>query len=239
MIILYIFPHPDDESFGPAAAIQQHIRTGNQVHLLTLTRGGATKVRHTLGLSVKEMGEIRYQEMKEVKEALQLSSLTVLDFPDSLLAQVNPIELETVVKNKILELKANIVVSYPVHGISGFHDHLVTHAIVKRAYCDLKASENPFLKRFAMFTLSEQQHSGFNKSTIPITFTPDERIGVRISLTDEDRAAMEKALVCYRTYQETISKTIGTAPPMQEVVFELFGESFEHPLRDITDQLSS
>jgi LmbE family N-acetylglucosaminyl deacetylase len=37
MKILYIFPPPDDESFGPAPAIAAQIRNGNKVYLLTLT----------------------------------------------------------------------------------------------------------------------------------------------------------------------------------------------------------
>ena len=41
--MLYIFPHPDDESFGPAAVIDKSIKSGDEVHLLTLTKGGATK----------------------------------------------------------------------------------------------------------------------------------------------------------------------------------------------------
>ena len=67
MKIMYIFPHPDDESFGPAGAIHQQIKEGNEVYLLTLTKGGATKVRHQLGLSIKEMGLVRETEMQQVK----------------------------------------------------------------------------------------------------------------------------------------------------------------------------
>ncbi|EGL81366.1 LmbE family protein [Caldalkalibacillus thermarum TA2.A1] len=37
MNILYIFPHPDDESFGPAAVMHQQIKAGHRVYLLTLT----------------------------------------------------------------------------------------------------------------------------------------------------------------------------------------------------------
>jgi hypothetical protein len=59
MSILYVFPHPDDESFGPALAIARQRRAEKGVHLLTLTRGGATKQRHRLGLSIEEMGEVR------------------------------------------------------------------------------------------------------------------------------------------------------------------------------------
>jgi LmbE family N-acetylglucosaminyl deacetylase len=38
MKILYVFPHPDDESFGPAPAIAAQIRNANKVYLLTLTK---------------------------------------------------------------------------------------------------------------------------------------------------------------------------------------------------------
>jgi LmbE family N-acetylglucosaminyl deacetylase len=49
MKVLYVFAHPDDESFGPARAMFKQRREGHEVHLLTLTRGGATKQRHKYG----------------------------------------------------------------------------------------------------------------------------------------------------------------------------------------------
>jgi len=41
--ILYVFPHPDDESFGPAGVIDAQVKEGHQVYLLTLTKGGAVE----------------------------------------------------------------------------------------------------------------------------------------------------------------------------------------------------
>jgi hypothetical protein len=38
MKILYIFPHPDDESFGVAHVMSKQLREGNEVYLLTLLR---------------------------------------------------------------------------------------------------------------------------------------------------------------------------------------------------------
>ncbi|MEX0944328.1 MAG: PIG-L family deacetylase [Balneolaceae bacterium] len=82
MKILYIFPHPDDESFGPAPAISAQIRKGNEVCLLTLTKGEATKQRFRLGLNKKEMGEVRVKEMYCVKKTLGLSGMSILNLPD-------------------------------------------------------------------------------------------------------------------------------------------------------------
>ncbi|MEM8600085.1 MAG: PIG-L family deacetylase, partial [Bacteroidota bacterium] len=38
MTLLYVFPHPDDESFCPGPAMARQAREGHAVHLLTLTR---------------------------------------------------------------------------------------------------------------------------------------------------------------------------------------------------------
>ena len=147
--ILYIYPHPDDESFGPAAAMHSQIKQGHEVYLLTLTKGGATKQRFKLGLSVEEMGEVRYKEMLEVEKVLGLSGMTVLDFPDSGLKEMDPRILEKTIQEHIQQIKPEIVVTYPVHGISGFHDHLITHAVVKRVYLEMLDNPVNFLKRLA------------------------------------------------------------------------------------------
>src|SRR5215218_3127402 len=104
MRILYIFPHPDDESFGPAPVMSRQIDNGHEVFLLTLTKGGATKVRHTLGLSIEQMGEIRYQEMLRVDKVLQLTGMTVLDLPDSGLSEMDPREIEDIIAAHIEQI---------------------------------------------------------------------------------------------------------------------------------------
>ena len=155
MRLLYIFPHPDDESFGPAAAIHQQREAGHEVFLLTMTRGGATRQRHRLGLSIDEMGEVRLQEMLEMEKELGLSGMMVWDYPDSGLKHLDPRILEQAIREHIEAVQPDILVSYAVHGISGFHDHLVAHAVVKRLYCELRDRGHPFLRRLALLTLPD------------------------------------------------------------------------------------
>ena len=97
MRLLYVFPHPDDESFGPGAAMAQQLRQGHEVFLLVLTRGGATRVRHELGLSVEEMGALRAREMECVARVYGLTELTILDLPDGRLKELDPRRIEAVV----------------------------------------------------------------------------------------------------------------------------------------------
>ncbi len=174
MRILYVFPHPDDESFGPAPAMKQQLEQGDEVFLLTLTRGGATKVRHKLGFTIEQMGEVRYKEMQKVEKVLGLSGMTVLDFPDGGLQDMNPLDLEKAIMEHIQKIKPQLIVSYPVHGVSGFHDHLVTHAVVKRVFEELKSKGATYLKRLAFITVpnkAEQVNIQGNfilKTVIPI-----------------------------------------------------------------------
>ncbi len=90
LVLLAIFPHPDDECFGPAPALARLLREGHHVHLLTLTHGEATKERAKFGYSKDEMGAQRRREMACVAEVLGLSSLSVLGLPDGELDTLDP-----------------------------------------------------------------------------------------------------------------------------------------------------
>jgi LmbE family N-acetylglucosaminyl deacetylase len=234
MRILYIFPHPDDESFGPAALMSKQRKEGHEVYLLTLTKGGATKQRHKYGYTIEEMGEVRFREMLEVKKVLDLSGMTVLDLPDSGLKEMYPGDIEKVIIEEIERLKPDVIVTYAVHGISGFHDHLVSHAVVKSVYEDLK-KEDSNLKRLAFFTITEeaakkQKHFSLNSSK-------DEEIDCTCEVTDEDIERTRKALDCYVTFKETIDATDIKNQIGKYIQFEIFQEKHNPKLQDLFEDL--
>ncbi|MFW6348553.1 MAG: PIG-L deacetylase family protein [Cyclonatronaceae bacterium] len=229
--ILYIFPHPDDESFGPAPAIAQQQANGHEVHLLTLTKGGATKQRHKLGLSVDEMGELRFQEMKCVAQTLGLDSMEVLDLPDSGLKDLCPIEIEHAVHAHIKKLQPDIIVTYAVHGISGFFDHLVSHAAVKRVFCELRQQQASYCpRRLAFFTLGPDSYTG---DYFKLKTSPASDIDCITKVTPQQALLGRKALLCYESYLEVIEKTQIAEHTSDDVHFEFFGESFDPPVSDL------
>jgi len=239
MKLLYVFPHPDDESFGPAGAMHAQLQAGHEVYLLTLTRGGATKQRFKLNLDIEEMGDVRFQEMLKVEKTLGLSGMTVLDLPDSGLKYMDPRTIEKVVADHIQKIKPDILVSYPVHGISGFHDHLVMHAVAKRVYLQMKDEGADFLKRLAFFTIPDNGDPEFKKPDgFRIKNSTQEEIDCIVPLSETDVKAFENALACYETYQEMIQKTYVAAEIGDKVHFEIYGESFDPPLQDLTARLA-
>ncbi len=236
MKILYIFPHPDDESFGPAPAISAQLRQGHEVHLLTLTKGEATKQRFRLGIGKTAMGEIRFKEMQCVEKTLGLSGMKVLDLPDNELKKMNPIEIEQVIEEQIHDLKPDVIVTYAVHGISGFEDHLVSHAVVKRLFCKLKEQNLEYPQRLALFT---RMGEVFTDGKFRLAVSDEEDIKFVEQCNDEDMQKFNNALDCYETYKEVIDGSGVREVTTKEVPFEIFGENIEGRLSSIVDGLES
>lgn len=234
MRILYIFPHPDDESFGPGPVIGHQIENGHEVFLLTLTKGGATKMRHKLGLSVEQMGEIRYREMLQVEKVLRLTGMTVLDLPDSGLQEMDPREIEKIIAAHIEQIQPQLVVSYPVHGCSGYHDHLVTHAVVKRVFLELKNAGGVYLKRLAFITFPNKVDVTVVQGNFVMKQSDARLIDCEVPLTEEDIDLFKRALSCYQTYQEKVVQSGIVDMIGDRVYFEIYGEDHKPALSDLT-----
>lgn len=233
--LLYIFPHPDDESFGPAPVIAKQRRQGHEVYLLTLTKGEATSQRAKYGYSKEKMGAVREAEMQNVARALDLSGMEVLDFPDGRLDALDPLRLEEVIAAHIRELEPDVVVTYAVHGISGHPDHLVTHAIVKRVYCALRAQASSIPRRLAFFTLPEADTTDRPDH---LKGSPPEHIDCVVPFDDVDLERAHAALDCYETYQDVIEEHQPLDHVADGVHFILFQEEHEEVLGDLTAQLN-
>ncbi len=231
MNILYIFPHPDDESFGPAPAMAAQKRQGDEVYLLTLTKGEATKQRHRLDVSKAQMGAIRFNEMQCVEKVLDLDGMTVLDLPDSVLKEMDPREIEKPIKEHIENIQPTILVTYAVHGVSGFEDHLVQHAVVKRLFCEMKEKVD-YLKRLAFFTVYQEKEA---ESKFDLKSSKKEEIDCWVEANDEDMQKFYEALDCYETYQQVIEESGVKDVVTKQIPFEFFQEDFDPPVGNLAE----
>lgn len=215
--------------------MHKQVRQGHSVHLLTLTRGGATTQRFRLGLTVEQMGAIRYREMLRVAETLSLTGMRVLDLPDSGLKELDPRDIEGVICDEIDRLRPDVVVTYAVFGVSGFEDHLVAHAVVKRAFVSMQSNGANYLKRLALYTI-EEGNPAIGQSRFGLRPSKPGEIDCIISVSDEDIDARNRALDCYETYQEVILRA-GIAETPGEACFEIFQEEHRPMLDDLFAKL--
>lgn len=98
---IYYIPHPDDDilSFGPS--IIQDIESGNEVNLVLLTQGRASRAIHAvnerleaegyLPLTVEQFGQARVQEFihSMISIGVTEEQIHILDFPDGSLTMEN------------------------------------------------------------------------------------------------------------------------------------------------------
>jgi LmbE family N-acetylglucosaminyl deacetylase len=235
MKLLYVFPHPDDESFGPLPAMVLQRQAGHDVYLLTLTRGEATSQRHRFGYTQEEMGKIRSRELECAAQVGGLTGLSIREFPDSRLKEVDPREIESAVDEYSREIQPDILITYAVHGISGFHDHLVTHAVVKRVFCELRDDPETPVRRLAFFTVHDPIQP--SQSSIALESSREEEIDCVIPTSEAAVDRGREALACYETYQQVIEESRIREQIATDVHFEIFQEDHTPPLDDITGKL--
>lgn len=231
--LLIVFPHPDDETYGCGGTIPKEVAAGTEVTLLTLTHGEASSQGPKLGLTRAQMGEKRAAEMIALRDHFGLSELILLDFPDGRLAELDPRLLEHAVHAAIEKVRPQVIVSYPAHGISGFIDHLVAHAVVKR--CFVEARERPGgPRRFAMQTVDREIAERASRS---LRFDTDDDIDCAVDVReylDAKRIALD--------LQDSIRDVIASdnirgvlMRPVEHYVF--WGESFSPPLGGLFESL--
>ena len=194
-------------------------------------------MRHQLGVSIEEMGTIRYMEMLKVKEVLGLTDMLVLDLPDGELAEMDPREIEAIVTKHIRKIEPQILVTYAVHGVSGFHDHLVTHAVVKRVYLEIKDEGAAWLRRLAFVTIPNATEVPVLNGKFLMKQSDPSRIDCEVLINDQDKEILKKALYCYETYREIIEKSGVIQMVQDRVYFEIYGEDHKPPLPDLTASL--
>lgn len=232
--LLLVFPHPDDESYGCGGTIAKYVNEGQtEVYLLTLTRGEASSQGPRLGLTKEQMGEKRSKEMQEVARIYGLSELFLLDFPDGRLEHLDPRELEEAVVRIALQISPQVIISYPPHGISGFIDHLITHAVAKRAFVELR-EQNRAIRRFAMHCVTENIA---RRASRVLRGDPEDQIDCSIAvqpfLETKRRALEVQQSIAAVIEQDNVDNLL--LQPYE--TYRFFQERFSPPLRDLFEQL--
>jgi LmbE family N-acetylglucosaminyl deacetylase len=170
-----------------------------------------------------------------VAETLDLTSLTVLEYPDGRLAELNPLTLEDEIAGHVHDTEPDVVVTYPVHGVSGHPDHLVTHGVVKRVVCALRADGAAHPRRLAFFTLAPPNEDADRPAHL--RHSPRSLIDCVVAPSAADLDTAREALYCYDSYRPVIDKHQPLRSVEDGVSFELFGEAYDPPLSGLTEDL--
>jgi|SRR3989344_2545365 len=123
MKVLFVFAHPDDETFSSGGTIRKLVNSGAIVKLITATTGQAGQYGEVKVNSPEHLGEIRKKELEAASKVLGISEIFYLGLYDGELIK----QKTTFLTQKILEIiekeEPDIVVTFEKHGGSNHPDH--------------------------------------------------------------------------------------------------------------------
>jgi LmbE family N-acetylglucosaminyl deacetylase len=136
-VLLGVFAHPDDESFGPGATLARYAAEGADVHIVIATDGIAGSVEDPKFLQQQEsLAQIRSAELARAVVALGATSVWSLPYEDSgmrgtpennnpaaLIQQ--PVEKVTLeLLGYIRRLRPTVILTHDPYGGYGHPDHI-------------------------------------------------------------------------------------------------------------------
>jgi LmbE family N-acetylglucosaminyl deacetylase len=123
-VILFIFAHPDDESFSGAGTAMKYAAAGARTVLVTATRGERGKAGDPAVCAPEELGRWREQELREAAAIIGFDELHQLDYRDRELADAPPEQIRSTLVSLIRRLCPVVVLTFDPNGFNVHPDHV-------------------------------------------------------------------------------------------------------------------
>lgn len=201
--ILFVFAHPDDETYGTGGTIAKLSREGFFISLITATNGQAGQTGEYGAISPGELGEIRKKEQKKAAEILGISKIHYLDLMDGELYKHRITKLSLLILKIIKNENPDVVITFEKHGGSNHPDHkkisyATTHAFyeyIKTAKKNIKlyhtAVPRSYLK---VYQEKGMANTGFGRPK----GTADYEITTRVDIS-QTFDLKHKAALCHKS----------------------------------------
>ena len=138
--LLGIFAHPDDETVCAGATLAKYASTGAEVHVVSLTKGGAGQIRDASAATRSTLTAVREKELDTAGTELGLTGTRCLDFPDGGLSEIDSQILVELASELISEIEPDVVITFGPDGVSGHSDHVAVGAAVTAACYEMRST---------------------------------------------------------------------------------------------------
>jgi N-acetyl-1-D-myo-inositol-2-amino-2-deoxy-alpha-D-glucopyranoside deacetylase len=200
--LLLLHAHPDDESIGTGATMARYAADGARVTLVTCTLGELGEVipPDLAHLLPDELGQHRIGELNRACAALGVADHRFLGgqgryrdsgmmgLPDNddprCFWQANVADAAQVLADIIIEVAADVIVTYDANGFYGHPDHIQAHRVAWRAW-ELTGQRAKFYATAMPRSVLEQAaelpaDSWFRRVTDMTVATPDDQVTTEI-----------------------------------------------------------
>jgi LmbE family N-acetylglucosaminyl deacetylase len=196
--ILYVFAHPDDETFTCGGTIAKFASSGKTRQVLyCATHGEAGKTGNPPVCAPFELASTRAQELERAAHILGINELILRDFGDGKL-QEHPLEvLVQDIFNILEQERPDLVITFPPSGISGHSDHKVIQQAT------LEAVRKTSFPTKLYYIVIPESIVHFSKRSVHTV--PDEYVSMKIDVTAY-RKQIAEALKQHRTQHLSIER---------------------------------
>lgn len=202
MKILFVFAHPDDETFSSGGTIAKLTKQGHTVKLICATKGEAGQLGDPPLTTQEKLGQVREKEQRCAAEVLGIEHIYYLGFLDGTLSTLPQNKVENKIAAIFTQDQPDIVVTFDKNGVSNHPDHI---AISNAATLVFHLYANSVKKHVRLYYITTPQsylkeyeiagvaYSAFGK----MRGTPDEQITTIVDISD----TYDKKVQAYRCHQ--------------------------------------
>ena len=127
--LMAVLAHPDDESLGFGGVLARYVDEGVETSLVTATRGQSGRFRGHVRNTPEHPGEealaaIREAELCAAARTLGISDVSVLDYRDQFLDQVDARGAARQIAFHIRRVRPHVVLTFGPDGGYGHPDHI-------------------------------------------------------------------------------------------------------------------
>ena len=122
--ILFVFAHPDDESFSGVGTAMKYAAEGVRTVLVTATRGERGKAGDPPVCAPGELGACRERELREAAAIVGFDELHLLGYRDRELTDAAPGEMRQTLVSLIRRTRPSVVVTFDPNGFNVHGDHV-------------------------------------------------------------------------------------------------------------------
>ncbi|WP_232696292.1 PIG-L deacetylase family protein [Brevibacillus daliensis] len=202
--ILFIYAHPDDETFASGITLASYAnQEDTRLSLLCATRGQAGKPGNPPLCTPEELPALREAELREACKILGMNRVEILDYEDKHVSDVPKEELAGHIKKMIDEEQPQILVTFAPHGISGHPDHIAISQATKYVV-DHVLDKSSSVKKLYYVTIP--LNSPFtSKQGTPTNGDLIENITTIIE-NEQQQEQVAKALLAHRTQHMSVER---------------------------------
>jgi LmbE family N-acetylglucosaminyl deacetylase len=141
--MLFVFPHPDDESFACAGTLAKCHDAGHETFLICATSGCKGRSGPFSFSCREELARHRERELLRAAAVLGITRTIFYRYPDGGLASLDGQEIADRIAADITELKPHVVVTFPPDGVTGHPDHITLSKATEQAVRQAENSLSP------------------------------------------------------------------------------------------------